>query len=281
MHFVVLGAGLFALHGITAGPGDDGRALVLDEQFVEGLEAHHARRTGTAPDASERRALLASYVREEVLYREAKRLGLDRGDPIVRQRLVQKMEFYLEGTTPPPEPTEEDLREHLRAHAERYRRPPRIAFRHVFFSEDRRGEEAEADARRALRTLRAGASDATPSGLGDPFVAGLQVGPRASSRIAQTFGAPFAEALGDLPSERWAGPLVSAHGYHVVRITERTPGGLPPLDEVRARVRAEWMEDRREEAVQRGVADLVDRYDIRGPEGARPASGASAAGRIE
>jgi hypothetical protein len=46
-----------------------------------------------SPTASESDRLVADYVREEVLYREALALGLDRDDLVVRRRLVQKMEM--------------------------------------------------------------------------------------------------------------------------------------------------------------------------------------------
>ena len=42
------------------------------------------------------RGLVDARVREEILYREALTLGLERGDAIVKRRLAQKMEFLAE-----------------------------------------------------------------------------------------------------------------------------------------------------------------------------------------
>jgi hypothetical protein len=280
VHFTLLGAAIFVGHGwLRGGPaGQDGQAIVVTDRFVEGLAAHHGRRTGEVPDQAMLDALVDDFVRLEVLYREAKRLGLDRGDPIVRQRMVQKMEFLLEGTADIPEPTEDDLRAHLSAHADRYRRPPRVAFDHVFFSRDRRGPDAEADAARALQDLQDDHTAEAPAGLGDPFLAGLQISLRPLGRVAGSFGQPFADAIADLPDGEWAGPVPSAHGFHLVRVTERVPGKNANLDEVRPRVRAEWVEARRAEAVARATRELLEAYPVERVQD-RPAQRPVAAGQ--
>ena len=45
---------------------------------------------------AERQALVDEYVREEALYREALAMGLNQGDYIIRQRLIQRLDFLLE-----------------------------------------------------------------------------------------------------------------------------------------------------------------------------------------
>ena len=42
------------------------------------------------------RALVEDFIREEVYYREALALGLDRDDTVIRRRLRQKMEFLTD-----------------------------------------------------------------------------------------------------------------------------------------------------------------------------------------
>lgn len=270
MHFVLLGGLLFVVHtAIDDGGGREGRApIVVNPEFVEGLAADHARRTGTAPDAEVTEGLVRDFVREEALVREARRRGLDRGDPIVRRRLVQKMEFLLEGTVQVPEPTEAELREHLEQHPDDFRRPPRVGFTHVFFSRDRR-DDPEAEARRVLRALQ----DANPPPerapeRGDPFLLGADQAPRAVERLGDTFGRAFADAIAELPEGRWRGPIESAQGWHLVRVTERTPGGLPSFDQVRDRVRAAVLQQRREAAYRDALDELLARHPVERTEGA-------------
>jgi peptidyl-prolyl cis-trans isomerase C len=265
VHFLLLGTALFGAHAWLGDgePAGAAREIVITDRFLEGIEAHHERQTGSVPDGPTREALVDEFVRVEALYREAKRLGLDRGDPIVRRRLVQKMEFLLEGTVSVPEPTDGDLQAHLDAHPERYRHPPRVAFRHVFFSRDRRGERAEDDAEQALPALRSRDDGTPPPDLGDPFLLGLEVPLRPLERIAGSFGRRFAEALGTLPEGTWEGPVASTYGHHLVRVTERNEPRAPALHEVRQRVRVDWVEARREQAMQQAMDDLIAQYEVR------------------
>ncbi|MFW6067817.1 MAG: peptidyl-prolyl cis-trans isomerase [Myxococcota bacterium] len=265
LHFVALGGLLFAVHGWVADrKGDDGRdAIVIDPRFVEGLRAEQARRTGSEPTEDETEALLREFVRREALVREARRLGLDEGDPIVRRRLVQKMEFLLEGTVRVSEPTEEELRAYLRAHPDAFRAPSRIGFTHAFFGRDQR-EDPEGDARRALASLRAGEGRGTE--VGDPFLLGRRVGPKSADRIGDTFGRAFAESVAELPEGTWEGPLESAQGWHLVRVTEKRPGGTPAFDDVREQVRAAVLEARRREAYETALAEVIARYPVEQPD---------------
>ncbi|HJL19533.1 MAG TPA: peptidylprolyl isomerase [Sandaracinaceae bacterium LLY-WYZ-13_1] len=256
LHFALLGAAVFAAHYALAPPADppDARVLVLDDAFVDGLR-ERARARGAHPDDA---ALERAWIREEVLVREARRLGLERGDPIVRRRLVQKLELWLEAQADVPAPDDDDLARHLRAHADRYRRPPRVGFTHVFFGRDR--ADPIGDARAALDALRA--DGAAPTDLGDPFLLGRDQPPRPVAAVAGSFGPSFAEAVAGAPRDAWAGPFQSSYGAHLVRVTERTEGSLPSVDAVRERLTADWRRARREEAVARAVERLVERYRV-------------------
>lgn len=262
----MLGSALFGLDAWLDegnGVGGDRPPIVLSDRFVDALARQRQAQTGQAPDAATREALVRDFVREEALVREARRRGLDRGDPIVRRRLAQKMEFLLEGTVRIPEPTERQLRAHLRDHPDRFARPARIAFEHVFFSPDARSDP-RADARAALGRLRGSdGGDGRAAAGGDPFLLGGEQPLRTVERHARTFGPPFADRLAELEPGAWHGPAQSALGWHLVRVTDREPGALPPLEEVRDRVRASWMRDRREEAHRQAVERLVDSYPVR------------------
>ena len=75
-------------------------------------------------------------MREEVLYREALKLGLDRDDTVVRRRLQQKMEFVGDELAA-AEPGEAELQAFLAANRDRFRAPERWSFRQVFMAECR------------------------------------------------------------------------------------------------------------------------------------------------
>ncbi|MCC7542626.1 MAG: peptidyl-prolyl cis-trans isomerase [Deltaproteobacteria bacterium] len=268
VHLVVLGALLFGLHRAVGGGGQrrpavDPRVIAIDDAFVTALAREHAARTGREPDRAGRRALVKAFVREEALYREARAHGLEAGDVIVRRRLVQKMEFLLEGTVELPAPTEAELSAWLRAHPEDHRVAPRVAFAHVFFARDRRRERAEADAREALAEIRRSTPEPERlAGVGDAFLLGLDIGLRDRRAIAGSFGDRFAAAVMELPVGAWQGPIESSYGFHLVRVTRSEPGRLPALAEVRTQVERAWRRARREEATQRAIERVVASYRV-------------------
>ena len=255
VHFLLLGAALFALHAAVSPPPEE--RIVVAAAFVEAMRAEQRERTGHAPDDAATRGLVERYVDEEVLYREAIALGLDRGDVIVRRRLVQKMELIARASV--RDPSDEELAAHLAAHADRYRPADAISFRHVFVSRDRHGAGAAAKAEELLAALRSGADPAT---LGDPFVAGASFARRTRTDLEAAFGPPFAEGALAAPAGAWSGPLASTYGLHLVHVSARHGGGAPDLAAVRARVREDLLNERREAAVRAEVERLRGRYEV-------------------
>jgi hypothetical protein len=235
--FLAVGAALFAVDRARA-PSDPGRIEVPDA-LRESLE-------GEGP------AALEAWIDREVLLREATRLGLDRGDPIVKRRMVQKMEFLfvagVDGT-----PTDAALAAWMASDPDRYRRSARVAFEHVFFSRDRRASAA-ADARAALA--------AGEPGPGDPFAQPRSVPLRAVDRIDRAFGAGFAAGLLTAPEGAWSGPLMSAYGPHLVRVSERVEARFATLEEARPEAARDWRAAALEAARAEGLRAARARYEI-------------------
>lgn len=256
VHFGALSLVVFALHHGLAPPAPplDEAPLILDEAFVAGLREQHRRMHGAAPDEAQTETLMRAYVRDEVLAREARRLELDRDDPIVRRRRVQMMELWLEASVDVPEPTEEALDE-ARISDDAYAVPARVAFEHVFYRRAR--EDAEDRARAALAE---GVPDAER--LGDPFLLGRSFGPRTREQLAGAFGPAFASTLFEAPPAAWSGPHESSYGWHLVRVTERTEATLPPLEAIRERVRDDLVRARRAEAVRARIDALVNAQTV-------------------
>lgn len=255
LRFAVLGAALFALdrwRTETRAPAASGRDIVLSRDFVAGLRAGLWRERGREPGEAEFEARLAEHVRDEVLYRSALARGLDRGDGIIRRRLVQKQTYLLEAEAEPGAPSEGALRSWYEAHRERYRTSARVDMEHRFFSVDRRGARASADAAQAL------ASGAP----GDPFLRGERYEAVSASELAAVFGEPFAAAVEALPVGRWSGPIASALGQHLVRVTSRREGAVAAFEQVRESVAREWREAERARRVEAATRALVGGYRV-------------------
>ena len=259
LHVAVLGFGLFVLHRWVAPP-PASQEIVVPAGALAGLRDDFQRRTGRTPSATDERAMVDAWVDDEVLVREALAMGLDRGDAIVRRRLIQKMAFLIESTEPVPAPSDAELGAYLAAHADRYATPARVTFTHVFVSAQHDGDRAPA----AAAGLRARLEDGNdPAMLGDLFLRGREFRLYSEPELAGVFGAEFAAAVMALPEGTWSAPIPSTFGLHVVRVTERRAGSPPALAAVRERVERDWREEARATVNRAAYARLRARYHVR------------------
>ena len=268
LHFLLLGGVLFAIFGRGgSGVGIADRQIVVSEADISRLADGFSRTWHRPPAADELEAQIRDYIREEVLYRTALSLGLDKDDTIIRRRLRQKMEFLFEDTVAPPQ--EAELRAYLQAHAEKFRTQPLISFRQIFVSQSR-GANAEADARQILARLVSAAPDAANEGdallLGDTFAR------MPLDRVAALFGESFAHTVAQSEVGRWLGPLRSAYGLHLVLVTGIEPAELPPFEQVRSAVEREWFAERRAAAQAAQYQALLAGYrvTVQRPKAASP-----------
>ncbi len=199
VHFVVIGALLYALASWFKGPEDISwrrvESIAISSEQVAALRREWLARSGRFPTAAELASLIEIRVDEEILLLEARRRGLHRTDFLVGRRLVRNLRFLgddparsdsdlwaealvlgmdrsdlvvrrrliqrmqLEARGALGEPTRAELEAFLAANVDRFTEPEGIRLSHVYLSRDRRGEEAASDARRLLTRLREASID--------------------------------------------------------------------------------------------------------------------------
>jgi len=264
LHFVLLGVLVFAVDAflrartVQAGGGE----IVVTQGRIENLAALFARTWQRPPTVGELRALVDEYVLEEALFREGVALGVDQGDTVIRRRVRQKMDFFVDDLLDSGESPEADLVAWLAEHPESYAQPARFTFRQVYLNPDRRGNALRSDAERLLEELRSAEGTLDPRELGDGSLLGYAYEDSRADTIASSFGQSFAEDLAALPMDEWSGPVESAFGLHLVIIDASTPGRLPALAEVRVEVERDWSFAQREEASKLFHEQIVSRYDV-------------------
>jgi hypothetical protein len=264
LHFLVLGAGLFfAYHVVSkhSGSSEHGKIVVTQGQ-IEHLTVGFMRTWQRPPTAQELDALIRDYVREEVYSREATALGLDREDVIIRRRLQQKLEFMTEDVAAQLEPTEEQLRMYLKAHSDAFRVEQRFTFRQIYLNPELRRNNVARDAEQLLAKLQTADAKMDVSNLGDALLLEHDFDAVSASEITRQFGDKFFAKLAALPTRQWQGPIESGFGAHLVYVSTRTKGRVPPLEEVRDAVRREWRNAQRQKANQRFYAELLKRYTV-------------------
>jgi peptidyl-prolyl cis-trans isomerase C len=263
LHFLLIGALLFAADAaLRDDPAPSGQVIRITAAEIDRLQAQWTRQYQRPPAPLEMQDLIDARVREEVLFREALAMGLDQDDEGVRRRLAQKLEFLIEDLAVAQAPGEAELGAFFAANPERYRQPPQVSFSHVFFSPERRGDSAAADARVALAGLRPETRAAQAADLGDRLLVGESYADQTPQDVAAVFGPDFAGALLELEPGGWRGPIASAYGWHLVRIEARSEGRLPPLAAVADQVRHDWAYEQRRRANEAVFTQLLARYEL-------------------
>lgn len=263
LHFLLLGFGLFLVYGWIGGPANgDGGNIVITQARIEQLTVGFLRMNQRLPDKAELDGLIDDAIREEIYYREAKVLGLDLDDTIVRRRLRQKLEFVSEDVASVPEPSDAQLQVYLQQNSQHFRTERQYSLTQVYLNPQRHGSRSVIDAQRLLAELRRAGPGADTSDRGDTFLLDQHFENAPAGELVRLFGTKFEAAVSTAPIGQWVGPLPSGYGTHLVLVRGRTTDRTATLREVRDVVRREWIQAQRAEANARFYSDLRKRYVV-------------------
>ena len=273
LHFLVLGALIFAAyswlnHSLPGNTRAAGTVRITSNE-IAWLKETWSRQWQREPTRDELRGLITDFLKEELLAREARSLGLDQDDTIVRRRLAQKLEFLVQDTSRLAEPTEKDLRRFYEANPERFQTDARISFTQVFFSREKRAAAAT-EAKAALSDLSRGAN---PADVGDRLLVDSEIIDADMQSVAGQFGREFADAVFALKPGAWNGPIESGYGLHLVRVSEVKPAKRRAFSEVKTQVLEYWREQRQRQDNEKYFASLLKKYDVAVDDSVKPLIG--------
>lgn len=254
VHFLLGGLLIFALFAWRGEPVDPAsRTIRIGQEDQAQLALGFERMMARPPTDAELDALTARWIRDEVLYREALRLGLEADDPVIRRRLAQKMDAIAASAADAEQPSDAVLGEWLRAHPDRFTPDTALTFDQLYFAD-------AAAARGALARLRGGA-DWRGEGQAVSLPRSFEAAGR--TEVASQFGDELARALEDMkPGSAWRGPVETPLGYYLVRLRERQRGALPALAEVRQRVDDDWRAETERARKDAGYRLLREAYSV-------------------
>lgn len=259
LQFFVAGILVFMLYGRYGG--DDLKTIVISPERVSVIENQFRTSFGRSPTDAERDKLVAKYVRDEVLFREAIALDLYLTDEIVRRRLIGTMEFLNEGSAAFDDPSEEDLRAFWAGSKTDYSRPARITLTHVFVNFDAGAAAAEQEALAAREALIGGAQARL---LGDLFLQGRVLRGKTELALSDIFGKSLAGEIMTMPVGDWSEPKASIFGLHVIKVTQHVDARDLAFEEVRDDLSKAWRRARLQEARTENLEKLVSEYEVKG-----------------
>lgn len=272
LHFLLIGAALFLVFEVFNNPaGPQSSRITVTSGQIEFLKARFAKTWQRHPNKEELQILINGHVREEILYREALALGLDKDDSVVRRRMTQKLELMSDDIAGITVPTDDDLRKYMEDHQQNFKIEPRIAFHQIYIDVAKRGISADDEADRLLALLNSAEDQTDPDKLGDRLMLPGTYNLAPVSEIAKVFGEKFSLELVETKKGKWIGPIQSGYGLHLIFITERIAGRFPDLDEVRRAVEWEWNAAHKSAVRESMYKKLHEKYTIKFAEPAESA----------
>ncbi|MEL7130596.1 MAG: peptidylprolyl isomerase [Pseudomonadota bacterium] len=257
--FALIGMSFFFVDGRFS---DHPNEIRIGHGDIAMLEGRWELQTGSKPNAAELDALIDFHIREEVLVREARRLGLDQDDVILRRRLAQKMELLLrDDGLDDMAITAGALEDFYGENPQRYSVPKNVGFKHIYLGTG----SAELTAAVDLITseLRATQDPEHWRSLGRPFMLAREYAPRTEASFREVFGADFATRLMEEtePGEWW-GPVQSAYGWHLVQTQVVQDARTLSLAEVRDQVATDVLEARSSDRTRDKLGAVIAQYNV-------------------
>ena len=251
VHFFLIGAALFAFS-----PRQSTQTVLRTEQVEAWVKANQ-RKAGKALASKERAQIVHELLEDELLYREGLRLGLDKDDPVVRGRIIQKMIFLAEDTEGTAKPiTDDEVRTWYNNHQENYVAPSLFSFEQLYFSKSKRGDDSYSQSLALAEQLRVTNPQLLPN-LGDGLPSGRQVHKKTERDISNSFGEGVASAVASLSVGQWSRAIESSLGWHIVRVTAVDTGRTVSFDEAKKDIVATIRLERKRAALDRLVTRLM------------------------
>ncbi len=278
VQFLIGGALLYAAL-IAFGPreneGDNSYLVVVDDPALltylqyqdKAFDTAQARQLLSSLDGIGRARLETEYIRDEIMVREAVALGLDQNDDVIRQRLIQKMDFIFQGFSDKKKDTisNADIEAYYASNNSRYQQPAQATFTHIFFDGRDRGlDEAKHEAETVLAQLNEDQVPFEQAGqFGDRFFFLRNYVERSDRLVADHFGPEMAaQIFAADASSAWTGPFQSKYGYHLVMMRSKQPVQILPLEAVASQVIVDMERDRLDAARLAAYQRTADNYTV-------------------
>jgi peptidyl-prolyl cis-trans isomerase C len=266
LHFLLIGIAVFAVYAYAhrgRGGVESSRQIAVSLDELRQMEMYFESQWHRPPTPQEFQSMVEDRVREEVLYREALAMGLDKDDTIVKRRMAQKMQFLSEDVAAAHAPSAAELKTWFEKNSTKFALPSRYSFRHLYFSPDKRGTNAKEDAVKALAKILGQPEDSKLAvSLPDRFMFQDYYGDRAPEALAKEFGPQFVVALEKLKPGSWQGPIESGYGWHLVFVDAVIPGRIPAFEEIEPDVKTAWLGEQKQQAWQKAYREMRAKYAV-------------------
>jgi peptidyl-prolyl cis-trans isomerase C len=264
VQFIILGGFLFVVVSYFQHGNDKAsRDIIVDNERIRLMLLNYKTQTGNLPTKKQLDAFIENYIKEEISFREAKRMGLDKDDEIIRRRLTQKFEFLQTDLVDIAPPSEADLKQFYAGNPALFSNNASVSFSHIYFSTDQMSNAAtEQKALSVLRELQQTSLTRAPE-KGDRFPLQYDYTEQTKLDLKQNFGnSQMTDELFKGPLHVWIGPVQSGYGWHLIYIIKRESAAELPFEAVKEEVKIKWMDSVKSDHNQKLFEKLGKKYNI-------------------
>jgi len=265
LQFFILGSLLYLLVSFVQSKRErQSKEIVVDNERIGLLISNYKNQMGVLPTKEQLDAMIENYIHQEIAYREAKKMGLDNDDEIIRRRLSQKFDFLKTDLKEIPLPTGQQLKDFYQNNPSLFQTDGTVNFSHIFFTADNSNDSiAKERAFFVLQQLKNSAVQRAPE-KGDKFVLQYDYTEQTPLDIKQSFGdKPILDSLFRAPVHTWIGPVQSGYGWHLLYIVKRANASLIPLEANKDIVKAKYMETAKDEQNKKAFGQVEKSYIIK------------------
>ena len=255
LHFLLIGASVFFFYSFQNTQNKE--QIIISKNDIKQLSLRWNKKWKRAPTKEELDELIQKRVYQEVLYKEALKMGLEKNDVIIKRRLVQKLEFVTSDMAQLVEPTRKELEDYLKEHSNRFREPTTLSFMQLYI-DPQKHPNMQAYSQKRLKALRV--SDARIDG--DDFTFEKSYQDLSLFDIKKRFGKAFTQKIVTLPIGSWQGNIYSGYGLHLVKIIKKGKGELRAFEKIKKLLKIEWQTQKQEQLNQKFYQELHQKYTI-------------------
>ncbi|MCG8669936.1 MAG: peptidyl-prolyl cis-trans isomerase [Pseudomonadales bacterium] len=260
-HFFILSLCIYAW--LQTNQHTDEKKIVVTKEQQKHLTAAYIQQHRRIPTKKDIEHLVNAEIMDEALFQQGLIYQLDQQDPVVRRRVIQKMNFILEAQATPMSPTLDKLNDYLESNLDSFSGETLYDIDHVFFKSDQ-GQQSIDKANETLAILNSIETKALII-KSDPFIRGLSFNGLSISQISNTLGILDGKSLSALKSTKvhqWIGPIQSRFGLHLIRVNDVKQPPVPTLKSHRHEIYAAWKKQEKQQRLAQLKLELLDEYQV-------------------
>lgn len=237
--------------------------ITITSGEIMSLEEKWTSRFKRSATELEMQSLVEQHIEETILFKEAVKMGLNKNDDVIRQRMAQKLQFLSDDLIRPEPPSDDELRDFFYKNTNSYKPADRVTITQIYLDPKKRGDKISDDAKKLLTKLnKIGSPESNFSAYGDTFNLQSYFLQRSKSELSMLFQGEFAKFAFLSEPNKWQGPVNSGYGMHIIYIHEKQIGITPEFEEIKDRIREDWMIEKQKGINNIYIDGLLSRYEI-------------------